>query len=163
MKTCKEHQNKEIEFVCLDKTCSANSCFSCFSCVRRTHTKCSDDSLIELSDYLNYQIKFKNIQKLSGNLLNRSNSDMRRALTLIRSILLKKKDLLLDFLSLSKGDIVDNFPTVFNLYRDLLLFELRKDQSAVKVSSVYRFMESSEVETLLLRRFEEEVSMFRLV
>ena len=157
MKECQEHDNRRIDFVCLDKTCKAETCFACFACVRSHHQNCSDETLLELSDFLKYELVFENKEQLSPEVLNQTNRDFRRALDSMRLACLKKKDLLLDFLSLTERDMLENFPRVHALYQDYLFLDRAEvkagsgSKTRLTVSSKFRFQPQAE-------RYEELVT-----
>lgn len=151
MESCNQHSNQKIEFVCLDKLCKAQTCFACFSCVRTTHQKCSDETLLEMDEFLQFEICYTNRQPLSNEIMNRTNIDLRRALGIIRQAFLKKKDFLLDFMSLTKKDFIDHLPRIHSLYEDLLLFDnlqtnaRRGNKNQVTISSKFRFKSPEEL------------------
>ena len=164
MESCSQHSNQKIEFVCLDKLCKSETCFACFSCVRTIHQKCSDETLLELEEFLEFDLHHTNHQPLSKEIMNRTNIDLRRALGVIRRAFLKKKDLLVDFMGLTQRDFIEHMPRIHLLYANLLLFDhlpgsaSHGDQSKVTVSSKFRFKApdqvSQELEDRLITDFK---------
>jgi hypothetical protein len=166
MKKCKQHSDKSIEFVCLDKLCKAITCFACFSCVRTTHKNCSDETLLDIDEFMNLEICYVNKQNLSKEIMNRTNIDLRRALGAIRQTFLKKKDISLDFLSLTQKDFLDNFPRVHALYHDFLIFNHAHTQKGyetkeeITVTSKYKFKSLKEREKDLEKNIMEDFEVF---
>ena len=160
MKSCSTHPSEIIEFVCLDKTCEVPTSFACFFCVRSSHCDCSDETLLDLEDFMQLEIRTTNLITINKEMLNRANTDMKRVCSMMKNGLLKKKDLLLDFLSLNGKDLLENFPQVFKMYRGLLFFEHNSAARQVTVSSVYRFMSPKEIKKSMITNFEKDVLEF---
>jgi hypothetical protein len=98
--------------------------------------------------------------------MNRTNIDLRRALGGIRQAFLKKKDFLLDFLSLTNKDLLDNFPRVHGLYKDFLILHHSQNKQGlgveqrISVSSKYKFMSYKQREKELEQNIMEDFSKF---
>ena len=166
MNTCQQHPSKTIEFVCLDKLCKSPTCFACFACIRGIHQNCSDDTLLEKDEFMQLEISYLNKQKLSTEIMNRTNIDLRRALSAIRHAFLKKKDFLLDFMSLTNKDLLENFPRVHALYKDFLILHHTQEQVGLEtqekvfVSSKFKFMEDSQREKELEQNIIHDFTEF---
>lgn len=157
---CVIHSSKNIEFVCIDNNCKNSSAFCCFMCIRNEHKNCNDDSIIEYADYMGFTIEINNTQGLNNTMLNRAHSDMRIASSKIKSSLLKKKDLLIDFCYLNDQDFIENFAQIFKIYSEFLFYDYNNRSKETTISSHFKFMSPSQIKKTILSSFENDINNY---
>lgn len=155
---CLIHPSMELEFVCIDKTCKNSSAFCCFTCIRNEHKQCSDEAIIEHSEFMDLTIEINNTQELNSNILNKAQSNMSKALSHVQSALLKKKDLLIDFCYLNDQDFIENLPQIYKIYSEFLFCEYNSKSKEVVMSSHFKFLSPSEIKKRILASFEKDVN-----
>ena len=115
---------------------------------------------MSLQEYYNLELKVDAGCKLEKSVLNRAHSDMRRIMQMVHAALLKKKDLLLDFASLTQQDIEENFESVNRLYNDLLYYEHVLGSGKVRMGSPYQLESSENAAKSLVQNFETDILEF---
>lgn len=159
-KKCEVHSRKNISFVCLDKTCKSKTIYACVLCIRTTHKNCGDSTILSLETFSKLKVSPQAGFRLRPSLLNRSHSDMRRLLQQVHSALLKKKDLLLDFASLTEEDIEHNFERVSELYSNLLYYEHVLGSGEIRMGSPYQLESPQTAAKSLVQNFETDILEF---